>query len=167
MNEHLARLQNVKSEDFIAIARFLAAMIPSCVMRARLKRRHAFFWLICEEAAEARDNGYVFFEYIKEHFRGRFCKALDLLSGGGCQYQLAEGREAERRGLLCAGGERAFKKPARLPSARGDVKQCRISALQEHKNAPVHRRGRAGICLYPRYVRISEGMGEILRALSF
>ena len=49
MNEHLARLQNVKSEDFIAIARFLAAMIPSCVMRARLKRRHAFFWLICEE----------------------------------------------------------------------------------------------------------------------
>ncbi len=67
MNEHLARLQNVKSEDFIAIARFLAAMIPSCVMRARLKRRHAFFWLICEEAAEARDNGYVFFEYIKEH----------------------------------------------------------------------------------------------------
>lgn len=57
------RLQDVKLRDILSGFQFVLAIPFAAVM----KRKHKDLWLICEDANEARDNGYVFFKYIKTH----------------------------------------------------------------------------------------------------
>lgn len=56
----LDRIQDVKLADYLAIF----PMIAAWTIKPFFKSKYQNAWLICEEAAEARDNGYHFFKYM-------------------------------------------------------------------------------------------------------
>lgn len=59
----LDRIQDVKFADYLAIF----PMIAAWTIKPFFKSKYQNTWLICEEAAEARDNGYHFFKYMSEN----------------------------------------------------------------------------------------------------
>lgn len=60
----LSKLKRLKALDIAHIFLFLLAVIPSLIY----KIFHPRMWLICDNAMEARDNGYWLFKYIvQEH----------------------------------------------------------------------------------------------------
>lgn len=62
MNESFwEKLKSVKGKDLLHIALFFLALLPAAIYRH--KRKH--LWLICEKGAEAKDNGYWFFRYLR------------------------------------------------------------------------------------------------------
>lgn len=65
MNKNfLEKLKAVKLEDILAVFLFIIA-IPAALVY-KLRRRH--IWLLCEYGAEARDNAYYLFRYLRtEH----------------------------------------------------------------------------------------------------
>lgn len=62
----LQRLQKVKLQDLFHIFLFLAAIIPAVFIKRKRK-----IWLVSEVPKEARDNGYWFFKYTREHHPDR------------------------------------------------------------------------------------------------
>lgn len=63
MSEFFRKLKCVSIADIGHIFLFLAAIIPAACMRKTRKN----LWLVCEYGLEARDNGYWFYKYVKEH----------------------------------------------------------------------------------------------------
>lgn len=63
MNESLLnKLKMVRARDIGHVFLFLLALLPALVYR----RLRPHLWLVCESGAEARDNGYWFFKYLRE-----------------------------------------------------------------------------------------------------
>lgn len=56
----LDRLKDVKLEDYLSIFPMTVALL----IKPFYKKKYRGTWLICEEPAEARDNGYHFFRYM-------------------------------------------------------------------------------------------------------
>lgn len=56
------RFQDVKLRDFVSGLQFILAVPCASVF----KLFHKDLWLICEDEYEARDNGYVFFRYMRK-----------------------------------------------------------------------------------------------------
>ena len=59
----------VKPRDIAAIFTFLLALPVSWIY----KRKRKNMWLVCERAAEARDNGYWFYKYMREQHPEQDC----------------------------------------------------------------------------------------------
>jgi CDP-glycerol glycerophosphotransferase len=58
----LDRIRDVKPSDYLSVFPMTAAFL----MKPFYKKKYAGAWLVCEEPAEARDNGYHFFKYMCE-----------------------------------------------------------------------------------------------------
>ena len=58
-----SRIKDVKISDYLSLIPMLVAKIISPLF----KRKYNDYWLVCEEPAEARDNGYVFFKYLVQN----------------------------------------------------------------------------------------------------
>lgn len=56
------RLRRVRAADFVHILKFLAALPAAMVYR----KFRPHLWLLCECGAEARDNGYCLFHYLRQ-----------------------------------------------------------------------------------------------------
>ena len=69
LNYFLNKLQDVKFLDYLSALPMLIAMI----FKPFFKKRYSKCWLICEEPAEARDNGYHFFKYMCEKHPEQKC----------------------------------------------------------------------------------------------
>lgn len=57
------KIKDVKARDIMTAFPMLCALIISPLYKARYRKT----WLICEEKAEARDNGYWFFKMMREN----------------------------------------------------------------------------------------------------
>ena len=62
------KMRDVKAGDVLALIPMILAKVSS-----PLFRRYNSVWLICEDASEARDNGYWFFKHMTEHHKERKC----------------------------------------------------------------------------------------------
>lgn len=69
MKHFFHQLKFVKMKDILAIFVFLMALPVSWIYRHRRK----CFWLVSERAAEARDNGYWFYKYMREQHPEQDC----------------------------------------------------------------------------------------------
>lgn len=58
----LERIQDVRFIDYVSVFPMIAALI----LRPLYKKKFKNAWLICEEPAEARDNGFYFYKYMCE-----------------------------------------------------------------------------------------------------
>ena len=63
------QLRRVKFREFIQIWRLPVAAM--CALFYRIK--HKDLWIVCEDANEARDNGYWFFKYVRNHHPEQEC----------------------------------------------------------------------------------------------
>ena len=63
------RIRDVKAKDMLAVFPMGAALVVSLFY----KKRYANTWLVCEEKAEARDNGYWFFRKMSENHPEQEC----------------------------------------------------------------------------------------------
>lgn len=78
MKKYLDRIGNVTFRDFLSLIQFIIAIIPAIMWKILCEVKGIRYWLICEEENEARDNGYVFFEYMKqEHPKFRTFYAIN------------------------------------------------------------------------------------------
>lgn len=66
MKKYLIRIKNVTFRDFMALVQFIIAIVPAILWKLWCLVKGTHYWLICEEENEARDNGFVFFEYMKQ-----------------------------------------------------------------------------------------------------
>ena len=69
MSEFLKRLKRVKLCDILQIWKLPVAAVCAPFYRIR----HKDLWIVCEDENEARDNGYWFFKYVKEHHPEQEC----------------------------------------------------------------------------------------------
>ena len=77
LNYFFNRLKDVKAKDIAAAFPMIGALIVSPFF----KKRYSDMWLICEEKAEARDNGYWFFRKMCEnHPEQKVVYAIDKSS---------------------------------------------------------------------------------------
>lgn len=60
------KLKKIKLSDILGIFFFLLALIPSLIKHGYLKWTHQQLFLIAETPNTARDNGYIFYKYMKE-----------------------------------------------------------------------------------------------------
>lgn len=65
MNQLLSKIKKVKFKDIYGIFIFLLVLIPSFFYKQYLKLRKKELWLVCEKENMARDNGKVFYKYLK------------------------------------------------------------------------------------------------------
>ena len=63
------RIKDVKPKDMLAVFPMSAARVISVFYKGRYKNT----WLVCEEKAEARDNGYWFFRKMSENHPEQEC----------------------------------------------------------------------------------------------
>lgn len=63
----IERLQDVKLKDWLS---FFPMLLALC-LRPLYRSRYAEAWLVCEEPAEARDNGFHFFRYMRQQHPDR------------------------------------------------------------------------------------------------
>ena len=64
MSDFIYKLKRVKIHDILQIWKLIVAVIPAFFYRLF----HPYLWIICEDANEARDNGYWMFKYIRETY---------------------------------------------------------------------------------------------------
>lgn len=57
-------LNYLKADDFLQVLVFLFSLLPSLFYKLFVKLTKKEIWLVCEDKAEARDNGLCFFKYI-------------------------------------------------------------------------------------------------------
>ncbi len=65
----LNKLKKVSSRDLVGFFKFIIVLIPSLIYKFFLKITKKDLWLICETEFTARDNGYVFYKYMKENHK--------------------------------------------------------------------------------------------------
>lgn len=64
----ISKLKKVTLTDLFGIIKYLVVFIPALIYHIILKISGKKLWLICETKTTARDNGYVFYNYmIKKH----------------------------------------------------------------------------------------------------
>lgn len=69
MQHFFHQLKRVKLDEFIQIWKLPIAIV--CALIYRLF--HKDLWIVCEDKNEARDNGYWFFKYVREHHPEQEC----------------------------------------------------------------------------------------------
>ncbi len=69
MRYFISRFRRVKFKDMFDIWKLVLSIVPALIYRLR----HNDLWIICEDANEARDNGYWFFKYIRENHPEQEC----------------------------------------------------------------------------------------------
>lgn len=69
LNFVAAKLKKVTITDIIGIFYFIIMLIPAVIKRTDMKRKNKEIWLVCEHGT-GRDNGYVFYRYMKEKHPG-------------------------------------------------------------------------------------------------
>ena len=69
MNSLFYKLQRVKWHDIADLTKLLPALVAAGVYRVK----HKDLWIVCEDRNEARDNGYWFFKYVREHHPKQLC----------------------------------------------------------------------------------------------
>ncbi|MBR4162670.1 MAG: CDP-glycerol glycerophosphotransferase family protein [Solobacterium sp.] len=69
MSDFLYKLKRVKLSDYLQIWKLPVSIIPA----AFYKLINKDLWIICEDANEARDNGYWMFKYIRENHPEQNC----------------------------------------------------------------------------------------------
>ena len=62
----LNKIKKVKFRDVLGIFKFIIVLLPSLIYRIYLKLLKRELWLICETKNTARDNGYIFYKYMRE-----------------------------------------------------------------------------------------------------
>lgn len=67
MSNFKSKLKHIKFKYIVGIIPFLITLIPALIYKLYLKIFNKELWLICEEWNMARDNGYIFFKYMKEN----------------------------------------------------------------------------------------------------
>lgn len=70
------KIADVKIKDILTIFPFMGAFVLSKV----IGKKYRNFWLVCEDAMEARDNGYWFFKYLCENTDVQCCYAIKSTS---------------------------------------------------------------------------------------
>ena len=63
----LNKLKKVSARDIAGILKFIIVLIPTLIYKIYLKLSKKELWLICETEFTARDNGYVFYKYMKDN----------------------------------------------------------------------------------------------------
>lgn len=75
------KIKKVKVKDLFGIAIFVIVLFPSIFYKLILKIKKKQLWLICENENIARDNGIVFYEYIRKKHPEILCYyAIDFSS---------------------------------------------------------------------------------------
>ena len=75
----IKKLKKIERRDIIGIYKFFIVLIPSVFYKLYLKICHKELWLICERENMARDNGYIFYKFLKEnHPEIKSYYAIDL-----------------------------------------------------------------------------------------
>lgn len=69
MRNFWQKLKRVKLNDIFQIWKLLASILPALFYRCFNKN----LWIVCEDAMEARDNGYWFFKYLREKHPEQSC----------------------------------------------------------------------------------------------
>ena len=69
MSDFLYKLKRVKLSDYLQIWKLPVSIIPAAIYKMVNKD----LWIICEDANEARDNGYWMFKYIRENHPEQNC----------------------------------------------------------------------------------------------
>ena len=80
-----SRLRDVKVKDVLSVFPMACALIVSPFY----KKKFANIWLICEEKAEARDNGYWFFRKMCENHPEQEC--IYAIDGNSVDYKKVKG----------------------------------------------------------------------------
>ncbi|MBQ9280412.1 MAG: CDP-glycerol glycerophosphotransferase family protein [Clostridia bacterium] len=73
MKKLIYNLKYIKLYDLLSIFIFIFALPISLCYKLINKLKQRSLWLVCEDGYHARDNGYVFFKYIKEKHAKDFC----------------------------------------------------------------------------------------------
>lgn len=60
------KIKKISLRDIKGFFLFLIVLIPSIIYKLYLKKSKKELWLICETERMARDNGYVFYKYMKQ-----------------------------------------------------------------------------------------------------
>lgn len=67
MAKVLDKVKRIKLKNVLGVFIFVLLIIPSLLKRAMLKIHKKQLWLISENGYMARDNGYIFYKYMKEN----------------------------------------------------------------------------------------------------
>jgi len=73
MKELKEKLKHVRLRDITGIAKFLIVLLPAVLKKFYLKQTKKQIWLICETENTARDNGYIFYKFMKENHTNIEC----------------------------------------------------------------------------------------------
>lgn len=69
----ISKIKKVKIKDIFGVFKFIIVLIPSLIYKLYLKISKKELWLVCETQFTARDNGYVFYKYMKENHKDINC----------------------------------------------------------------------------------------------
>ena len=76
-----SKLKKISFDDICGIFKFIIIFLPAILYKLSLKIKHKKTWLICEKRDMARDNGYVFYKYMKANHPEITCfYAIDFKS---------------------------------------------------------------------------------------
>lgn len=67
------KFKKITFRDVIGIIKFLVVIIPAIIYKKYLNLKNKRVWLICEKKDMARDNGFVFYKYIKKEHPEILC----------------------------------------------------------------------------------------------
>lgn len=60
------KIKKIKAEDFLGIFKFLIVLIPAMITKIILHLTKRKIFLVCETKDTARDNGFIFYKYMKK-----------------------------------------------------------------------------------------------------
>lgn len=72
MKKITENIKYIKISDFIAPFIFLISLPCALIFRLYNKIKNKKIWLVCENGNTARDNGYWFYKYMREHKKIRY-----------------------------------------------------------------------------------------------
>ncbi len=73
MKKITENIKYIKISDFIAPFIFLISLPCALIFRLYNKIKNKKIWLVCENGNTARDNGYWFYKYMREHKKNQIC----------------------------------------------------------------------------------------------